>query len=65
MESDANLWQSSQTVAPDVGDKETLLELAKMTSNAYFSKDDKSWRPLGPTYGNTVSSTDVHIRNKD
>ncbi|KLO19678.1 alpha/beta-hydrolase [Schizopora paradoxa] len=53
MESDANLWQSSETVAPDVQDRDTLLELAKMTSNAYFSKDDKSWRPLSPYWGNT------------
>jgi len=53
MESDADLWQSSETIAPDIDDRGTILELAKMTSNAYFSKDHKSWRPPGPFWGNT------------
>ncbi|KZO99574.1 alpha/beta-hydrolase [Calocera viscosa TUFC12733] len=40
-------WDEDIVLAPDVSDRETLLELAKMTSNAYSTPFDKEWYDLG------------------
>ena len=40
-------WDEEELVGPDVESRETLLVLAKMTSNAYLLPDDKGWYPLG------------------
>ncbi|KAJ7184723.1 Alpha/Beta hydrolase protein [Mycena filopes] len=40
-------WNSVEIPAPDVTKRETLLELAKMTSNSYYGEPGhKSWYPL-------------------
>jgi lipase ATG15 len=40
-------WDEEETVGPDVENRETLLELAKMTNNAYVAPDDPAWYDLG------------------
>ncbi|KIM87308.1 hypothetical protein PILCRDRAFT_271668 [Piloderma croceum F 1598] len=47
-QSDALLWKEKDVVGPHVRDRETLLTLAKMTSNAYNLPADKEWYELGP-----------------
>lgn len=39
-------WSEDQVEGPDVGDKEVLLTLAKMTANAYVEAGDKEWYNL-------------------
>jgi len=43
-------WGEEEIVGPDVESRETLLVLAKMTSNAYLQPDDKQWYPLGENW---------------
>lgn len=40
-------WTAGDVSGPDVNDRETLLELAKMTNNAYLEPDEKGWYELG------------------
>ena len=51
---EVDLWLESNIPAPRVDDRETLLTLAKMTSNAYFLPDEKGWYSLGSEWGNYV-----------
>lgn len=51
---EADLWVESSDPAPRVDDRETLLTLAKMTSNAYYVPDEKGWYGLGSEWGNKV-----------
>lgn len=46
-------WVEESTEVPDVTDRETLLTLAKMTSNAYFLPTSSDWFPLDD-YNNTI-----------
>lgn len=48
-ESDASLgWEEDEVEAPDVESRETLLVLAKMTSNAYYDgPEEAGWYDLG------------------
>lgn len=39
-------WSEAQVVGPDVERRETLLELAKMTNNAYVTPNDSAWYAL-------------------
>ncbi|KAH0833006.1 alpha/beta-hydrolase [Lanmaoa asiatica] len=39
-------WWEDEIFGPDVEHRETLLELAKMTNNAYVSPDDAAWYEL-------------------
>ncbi|KAN0092932.1 Alpha/Beta hydrolase fold [Tylopilus felleus] len=39
-------WSEAQVVGPDVERRETLLELAKMTNNAYVTPNDSAWYVL-------------------
>lgn len=55
-QSEADLWIESIVNAPDVENRATLLQLAKMTNNAYYNTSDKGWYTLEPFWGNTVSS---------
>jgi lipase ATG15 len=41
------LWGDSEVIGPDVESRETLLELAKMTNNAYLEPEDPYWYDLG------------------
>jgi putative lipase involved disintegration of autophagic bodies len=45
-QNDAHLWTESDLLAPDVRYPETLLTLAKMTSNAYNKLTDRGWYEL-------------------
>lgn len=40
-------WDEEEIIGPDVESRETLLQLAKMTNNAYVSPDDPVWYDLG------------------
>lgn len=53
---DADLWVQASAPAPRVDDRETLLSLAKMTNNAYYTPDEKGWYSLGSSWGNLVCS---------
>ncbi|KAJ9109710.1 hypothetical protein QFC19_001940 [Naganishia cerealis] len=39
-------WEEMEVEAPDVTDRETLLSLAMMSSNAYIEPDTPEWYPL-------------------
>ncbi|KAH7930159.1 alpha/beta-hydrolase [Leucogyrophana mollusca] len=39
-------WEEQEILGPDVESRETLLELAKMTNNAYVARDDPAWYEL-------------------
>lgn len=41
------LWDESDTVGPNVRERETLKLLAKMTSNAYSHPGNKDWYDIG------------------
>ena len=55
MQSEAGLWSNALTPAPNVEDRETLLTLAKMTSNAYYEPKDSEWYHLPSPWSNHVS----------
>ncbi|KAG0702953.1 alpha/beta-hydrolase [Suillus ampliporus] len=47
----ANLpWYETDILEPNVESRETLLELAKMTNNAYVPRDDSQWYELGENW---------------
>lgn len=50
---DAGEWDDVQVEAPDVTDRQTLLNLAKMASNAYFEQDADGWYPVPGTNHST------------
>lgn len=51
--SDFSIWDEDEIVGPDVNDRNTLLTLAKMTSNAYFNgPSEKGWYDLGQEWNN-------------
>ncbi|TDL18888.1 alpha/beta-hydrolase [Rickenella mellea] len=50
MQSEAYTWEEVEVPAPNVESRETLLHLAKMTSNSYFSPGDKGWYDLGDNW---------------
>jgi lipase ATG15 len=39
-------WEDVEVLGPDVTDRQTLITLAKMTSNAYVLPDSGEWWPL-------------------
>ena len=41
-------WEPSEVYGPDVQDRETLLLLAKMASNAYTEPDKSDWYDISP-----------------
>ena len=40
-------WEESEVLAPDLTDRPTVMELARMTGNAYVRPDDKGWYEVG------------------
>ena len=38
-------WEDVSVIAPDVSDRQTLITLAKMTSNAYVTPESGEWWP--------------------
>lgn len=59
MQSELLQWHDEEVVGPDVENRETLLQLAKMTSNSYFEPVDKEWYDLGPRWNNVRGSVCV------
>lgn len=53
-------WEEDEIVAPDATNRETLLELAKMTNNAYLEPGDDGWYNLTDNW-NKVSN--LMLRN--
>jgi lipase ATG15 len=43
-------WDEVEILGPDVESREVLLELAKMTHNAYLEVDDSRWYDLGENW---------------
>src|SRR6266508_2417246 len=46
-QSEALDWDIEEIPGPDVEKRETLLELAKMTNNAYLEPDEPGWYDIG------------------
>jgi hypothetical protein len=53
-------WNREEVVGPDVESRETLLELAKMTSNAYVKHEDSYWYDLGDRWSEVGSYSNSH-----
>ncbi|THH26746.1 hypothetical protein EUX98_g7438 [Antrodiella citrinella] len=52
--SDLSIWDEDEVAGPNIDDKDTLLMLAKMTSNDYLTgPGDKGWYDLGPEWNNS------------
>ncbi|WWC87804.1 uncharacterized protein L201_002696 [Kwoniella dendrophila CBS 6074] len=47
-------WDDVEVIAPDIKDRQTLITLAKITSNAYVLPDSGEWWPVGKWNNNTV-----------
>ncbi|KAJ3569308.1 hypothetical protein NP233_g5149 [Leucocoprinus birnbaumii] len=47
LESAALNWEEDVVIGPDVESRETLLLLAKMTSNAYLTRGESGWYDIG------------------
>ena len=43
-------WDEEEIPGPNIESRETLLTLAKMTSNAYLQPDEEEWYPLGENW---------------
>ena len=43
-------WKEDEILGPNVESRETLLELAKMTNNAYLEPDETGWYALNGTW---------------
>ena len=43
-------WEEDEILGPNVESRETLLELAKMTNNAYLEPDETGWYSLNGTW---------------
>jgi putative lipase involved disintegration of autophagic bodies len=54
-QNDALLWKETDVLGPDVTHRETLLALAKMTSNAYTQPNASDWYDLGSEWNATRS----------
>ncbi|KAF7981075.1 hypothetical protein HWV62_35560 [Athelia sp. TMB] len=52
-QSDAQLWEETEVVGPNVTNRNTLQTLAKMTNNAYFEPAEKGWYDLGPDWNSS------------
>ena len=50
---DHGQWEDVEVRAPDVTDRQTLITLAKMTSNAYVTPDSGEWWPT-PGYNQSI-----------
>ncbi len=51
-------WEEDEVVGPDVEKRDTLLELAKMTNNAYLEPGEAGWYDLGGEW-NVVSPSPI------
>ncbi|KDQ50269.1 hypothetical protein JAAARDRAFT_42266 [Jaapia argillacea MUCL 33604] len=46
MRTERMLWEDIEVLGPEVGERETVLTLAKMTNNAYMQPSDAQWYDL-------------------
>lgn len=58
-QSEALQWEEDEVLAPDVESRDTLLELAKMTYDAYLDTNDTNWYDLDGKW-NVVSRLQWH-----
>lgn len=58
-QSEALDWKDEEIIGPNVEHRETLLELAKMTNNAYVAPDDPAWYELDEKW--SVVSIQVYM----
>jgi putative lipase involved disintegration of autophagic bodies len=62
-------WDEEEIIGPDVESRTTLLELAKMTNNAYVEPDDPAWYDLEGNWNDVRCCPDwlvgFHIKNSD
>lgn len=56
-------WDEEEIISPDVESRKTLLELAKMTNNAYVAPDDPAWYDLGGGWNSVGSATNLFCNN--
>ena len=47
-------WEDVEVAGPDVTDRQTLITLAKMMSNAYVESVGEEWWPLGEKWNTTM-----------
>ena len=47
-------WEDVEVAGPDITDRQTLITLAKMMSNAYVLPDGGEWWPLGEKWNATI-----------
>lgn len=45
-------WDTVETLGPDVEDRHTLAQLARMTANAYALPGQKNWYDIDPNWNN-------------
>lgn len=57
-------WEDHEIPGPDVSKRETLLLLAKMTSNAYVEPDTDAWYNLTDEWGivRSLGSSTLHLQ---
>lgn len=49
-------WHETRVLAPDVADRHTLAQLARMSANAYRTPTQSNWYPLDPAWESNVST---------
>jgi lipase ATG15 len=49
-------WHEDEIIGPNIESQETILELAKMTNNAYVTPDDPVWYELSERWTNVSHS---------
>ena len=55
-------WDEDEIVGPDVTSRETLIELAKMTSNAYVDPTDPQWYNLTEKWNKASIRHDIQFK---
>jgi hypothetical protein len=53
-------WEEKQILGPDVERRETLLQLAKMSNNAYVMPNDSAWYDLGNSWTPVIKNDYPH-----
>jgi hypothetical protein len=51
-ESEKVEWEAVETLGPDIEDRHTLAQLARMTGNAYALPGQKNWYDIDPNWNN-------------
>ena len=56
-ESEKVEWESVETFGPDIEDRQTLAQLARMTGNAYALPGENNWYEIEPKWNNVCIFT--------